>query len=283
MTAFAGTSRILIIAWTHFIYGADAANAISNDLGIAAFVVMFSGVAIGAQMLHMIPGMKPAEALFRLNGVVRAWLFTIVLVCLVLCLTSLLKPTLFTAGYAICIWVLSQSIYWIFRGFWLANNKYHNVLFVDASACVVLIAIGIMHMVDYRSSASTAISCYYICILITILICYWNLNKGLPREFEAIRVNRFWYSGLSNLVSGGLAALVPTLCYQTGAQALAAFVSLSTSLYALVAMSVRVRINESLPFIANQIRLEAPVHKILSNDTAAIRVIVALGFIVSFF
>lgn len=281
VVALAGASRLFIVGWIGLIYGAEAANSISNDLGIAAFLVMFTGVSVSAQLLHLIPGLSRQKAIYRLNGVIKAWVPSVLLLLVILWGAAQIKPGLLACGYSIYLFLISQTIYWIMRGYWLASMQYLQILWVDIVGYTALVLVGILYWYGLHLDAVDAFNAYAVAMLLTALTLYWQVKKEFPSDSEPIDPKKFWYTGLSNLASGGLLALSPSICYQTGGQMLAGFVSMANSLYAMVAMVVRAKLTEAVPLIAAQIKLgQKPQHTIL-RATLSIHRLLVWGFLIA--
>ncbi|MGP5276130.1 hypothetical protein [Pseudomonas helleri] len=235
-------------------------GVIANDLSIVGFLTMITAIGAGTQLLHVIPkkiSSSDSEARTVLKSALIKLLPYIFFICITFYLidSQILKSS--SSDFETAILLFSSSIYWIFRHYYLAREATNKLILMEAWTWL---STTILFITLYNLGNLTAENA-----LISISISYTisfstSLTKVmLHKENNKISIIRDSASiGLSNLISGGIINLVPSICYNLGNAALAGTMGLMINISSVTLTLIRAQLYKKSPQISSAISEKNP-------------------------
>lgn len=242
------------------ILSSNIQGVIANDLSIVGFLTMITAIGAGTQLLHVIPkkiSSSDSEARTVLKSALIKLLPYIFFICITFYLidSQILKSS--SSDFETAILLFSSSIYWIFRHYYLAREATNKLILMEAWTWL---STTILFITLYNLGNLTAENA-----LISISISYTisfstSLTKVmLHKENNKISIIRDSASiGLSNLISGGIINLVPSICYNLGNAALAGTMGLMINISSVTLTLIRAQLYKKSPQISSAISEKNP-------------------------
>ena len=202
-TAFPGLQKLILLITIAAVYNSDIVGLYSVDIGVATFFSFITSVGYAAILLKKIPSSD--------HDLKIATLSSNIINCLILS-TSLI-PFIFVMSkigwvhdfLGVSVALISIGLNQIFRHFYLAERNYLHLLILDLLAFILqIVAITLSTKNSFLILSSlTTISVLFICskfLRLKILFL-----KETVFENDAIQF------ALNNIVSAGIAALIPMI------------------------------------------------------------------------
>lgn len=244
-------------------------GALANDLSIVGFLTMITAIGAGTQLLHIIPkknNTSDSEARTVLKSALIKLLPYISIICITFYLTDLLILKSLSSSTEAAVLLFISSIYWIFRHYYLAREATKQLLIMEAWTWSItttgFVALHILGKLTTQSALITISASYFISFaapLITTILHRETQNVSIICNSASI--------GLSNLVSGGVINLAPSICYNLGNTALAGTIGLMINISSVTLTLIRAQLYKKSPEISLAISNKDPNTIALCRNT----------------
>ena len=257
IAASPGGLKIFTLAIVGFFATGQIQGEVANDLSITAFLLMLTAIGAGTQILHLIPkdsdsSEKSAEIFKSLLAKLIPYILSISTTLYLL--NKFLLKTLNTPLEASLL-LFTSSIYWIFRHYYLARSDLNNLIALEAITWIGTALTTITLSAFGKLTPSYILFYLSVTYLISVtaplasLIKYRN-NRETKIIADATSI------GLSNLASGGIINLAPSICFHVSGPALAGAVGLITNICSIALTIIRAYLLKKIPEISNTISLK---------------------------
>lgn len=225
---------------------------IANDLAIISFVSMLTAIGAGLRLLHLIPKEKDSreQSAKLLKGAIIKLCPFIVLTCVAIYFSSTFGFDILNNGKESAVLLFAVSIYWLFRHFFLARANKTKLIALELLLWSVTVAgFAVIYLQESFSSPNVTLiiaGAYLISIFPELI----SLSKvSANYDFDILKDSLLL--GLSNLVSGGLVSLAPSIAYHTGGPALAGIIALISNILSITLTAIRAYLLKSTPLISD--------------------------------
>lgn len=259
ISASPGIFRILILLVIGIISN-KIQGEIANDLSIISFVTMLTAIGAGTKLLHIIPkGDKSTEdkALATLKSAVIQLSPLILFICLFIPFFDKKIYKAFSSPWAASLLLLTSSIYWIIRHFHLAREDKANLFVIELWLWLgTIAAISYITLTDKISTTNVLLS---VSAAYTISIATISIKLALhPQKEKVSIINPAISIGLSNLVSGGLINLAPSICYNLGNLAISGAIGIIINTTSITLTLIRAQLYKKSPRISLALSERSP-------------------------
>lgn len=227
---------------------------VSNDTAIIAFLSMLTAIGAGNQILHIASSYKnsPRQLKAITSGLLRILLpYILTITAISYFIDNYFR--LFSSSFEGCLLLFCTSIYWISRHIYLSTSSYSRLFIFESSIWAISgFTLFILYYTDTLNTKNILLSVSIIYLLastpiLSTLFCH--PSEGIPRiTSDAISI------GLSNLVSGGVSNLLPSLSFHSGNPELSAAIALTVSITSIPLTFIRAKILKALPEISIKLK-----------------------------
>ena len=215
VTGLPGLFKLLSLFYIKYKYGNEVLGIYTNDISIVLTVSLFTGIGWSALLLKLIP----SKNLYRSIQV----LFTLVIYSTITVLLTM--PLLYLAYYygyifdtiGVSTLVLTTSLYYLIRHYFLARREYNLLLVMEISILVLFFLLlwlwGDKDNLLYITSLSFVFGLVYTFFLFS------KLSKSMYSLKIAVSKNNIYQGFLfsfNNLISGGVITILPVVFMQFG-------------------------------------------------------------------
>lgn len=259
ISASPGGFKIFVLAVIGLISNGQIQGEIANDLAIISFLSLLTAIGAGIQILHLIPK-KESEAKIAaeiFKGILLKLNALILPACGLLLVYNTYFSSILNEGFGSVILLFLTSLYWLFRHFFLSRQNLAQLFLMEAISWGVSI-LGFSYL--YITSAPLAQNIIYVLVLSyiasitlpTLTLAKHKANFKYKIFKDAITV------GLSNLSSGGIINLAPSICFHIGSAPSAGAIGLIINISSTAITVIRAHLNRTIPEISAAILNREP-------------------------
>lgn len=230
-------------------------SEVANDLAIINFMTMLTAIGAGTHLLHITPkrdGASEYEAYATLKPSLIKLIPLTLIVCIVLFLINKEAYKILSSASEASILLFTSSLYWIFRHYHLARENKRQLVIMEiwlwlctSLAIILLTTFHALSTKTFLISLSLAYTASFIKQLTRV---------ALHPTTHKIKITRAALSiGLSNLVSGGLINLAPSICYNLGNSSITGMVGLIINTTSITLTIIRAQLYRASPKISESI------------------------------
>lgn len=254
ISASPGGLKIFILAAIVGISSKKIQSEVANDLSIVAFLTMLTAIGAGTQILHLVP--KGIDEKNKAAEVFKSYLIQLVpcilIICAALYLFDFFVFEVLAKPVEAVLLLLFSSIYWLFRHYYLARFALNHLLIMEFVVWMVTgLGIALLSYLESVTVSSVLLIAGLSYFLSLILPFCLLMRYRSFREKSIVPVAAS--IGLSNLVSGGVINLAPSICFHVGNPLLAGVVGLITNISSVALTIIRAFLLKQIPRISEKI------------------------------
>lgn len=254
ISASPGGYKIFLLAAVGYLGSSTTQGEIANELAIISFLSLLTSIGTGILLIHIVPK-SPCEAAHAnaiFKGILIKSIPHILLVCLTLVVINHTAVKINSIPSLAAALLFTTSIYWLLRHLQIARKNTDQAIRTEASIWILTIT-GLTISSNYyetttESTIIVVVFSYLIAIagpIIKILQAKTDFNTRFYKESILI--------SFSNLSSGGLMFLAPSIAFHFGSAATAGLVGIMTNSLAISLAGIRAYLNKVIPNISNLI------------------------------
>ena len=259
ISASPGGFKIYVLLFIGFL-SSKVQGDLANDLSIVGFLTMITAIGAGTQLLHLIPkkiDTSESDAKKVLKSALNKLLPYIFSICLFFYLIDHLILKSLSSDIQTASLLFVSSLYWIFRHYFLARETPMKLLEMEVLVwTTTTIGFIALYAADHLTTDNA---------LITISASYF-ISYAAPlfttmrtKQTQKIFIIQDSASiGLSNLISGGVINLAPSICYNLGNPALAGTMGLMVNISSITLTLIRSQLYKKSPEISLSIAKKSP-------------------------
>jgi len=256
IAASPGGLKIFTLAIIGFFATGHIQGEVANDLSITAFLLMLTAIGAGTQILHLIPKDKDSseKSAEILKSLLAKLIPYILLISTILYLFNKFFITTLNKPLEASLLLFTSSIYWIFRHYYLARSALKNLIVLEAitwaGTALTAITLSVLDKLTPSYILFYLSATYFISIITPLVsLIKYHSNRETKIIADATSI------GLSNLASGGIINLAPSICFHVSGPALAGAVGLITNICSIALTIIRAYLLKKIPEISNTISL----------------------------
>lgn len=242
---------------------------VANDLAIINFMTMLTAIGAGTHLLHIIPKRDGASE-YEANATLKPSLIKLIPLTLTFCVVLFFIDKeaykILSSPLEASLLLFTSSLYWIFRHYHLARENTRQLVIIEiwlwsftSLAIIILIAFHALSTKNFLISLSLAYTASFIKEL---------TRAVLHPTTRKIKITRAAISiGLSNLVSGGLINLAPSICYNLGNSSITGTIGLLINTTSITLTIIRAQLYKASPRISESILKKREETPKLCQDT----------------
>jgi O-antigen/teichoic acid export membrane protein len=251
VTAFPGVQRVVVFALVARVSGMAALGRFSSDISVVSLIGFFTAVGWSSVILVRVPKAPDQEALAVTTEISALALLSLVVGCAVL--TVLRTWGLVFHLFDSCAYLSAWTGYQLVRHYFIAAQRYYRLLLAEvlilASVCVLLAVFpASSEVIPYR-----ALSIPLGTLVVGSASCLWwrAWRKGVwPLRIGAGTVVTGLEFGANNMISGGMAMIIPPLVVRVAGAGYGGLLGLISSLLGIVGLVPRAMALQKLPDLA---------------------------------
>jgi len=212
---------------------------------------MLTAIGVGTQILHLIP--KKNEEAKIAGEIFKSYLVQLIPYILAICGILYLESRFFfqilSRPEETVFLLFISSVYWLFRHYYLARFVLVQILAMDVIVWIVT-SLGLI-VIWYFEKITTSnilllIGFSYLASIVWPVFSLTRHKFNYVKNIIPIAVSM----GFSNLVSGGVVNLAPSICFHIGSPALAGMVGLITNISSIALTVIRAFLLKIIPRIS---------------------------------